>query len=423
VAMAIEQLPYLIMDADEHSNPSTPDMYERYIDPKHRDKAIRTVKLPDGTEETLYAGRPARLKARPRRQITFSTDQLEEMGIDRVAPGEAEMERNAIPGSLLNRFNPLKGLDEQGRKDFAERYRNLSTNYATPDLRMSIMDMQGVECTVNYLTFGGRECNLEHDIEALYANQHAANRCYAEEWGFSYQNRLFTPPYISTVDAALAEEELDYVMGEGTRIIQISTGPSVHRSPFRPELDRFWSKVNDASVNVCTHLGNTFYAQQGVEWDEVEVDVGDMDAFQWAMYYGDRPAMETVAAAILQGWLARFPNIKLLISEQGTMWVPYLVRKMDHAFLMGRKATWGTLEMRPSDYFRQRVFVAPFPEENVERVVDAVGIDPIVFGSDFPHGEGLPEPLLYLKRLEGFDAAEVKAIMRDNMARYLGIPA
>jgi predicted TIM-barrel fold metal-dependent hydrolase len=212
------------------------------------------------------------------------------------------------------------------------------------------------------------------------------------------------------------------VMGQGTRLIQISTGPSVHRSPFRPELDRFWSKVNDAGINVCTHLGNTFYAQQGAEWDEPEVDVGDMDAFQWALYYGDRPAMETVAAAILQGWLARFPNIKLLISEQGTMWVPYLVRKMDHAFLMGRKASWGTLEMRPSDYFRQRVFVAPFPEENVERVVDAVGIDPIVFGSDFPHGEGLARPGEYAAaQLQGFSDEQVKRIMRDNLEAFLAV--
>jgi predicted TIM-barrel fold metal-dependent hydrolase len=89
--------------------------------------------------------------------------------------------------------------------------------------------------------------------------------------------------------------------------------------------------------------------------------------------------------------------------------------------LMGRRATWGKLEMRPSEYFRQRIFVAPFPEENVERVVEAVGVDPIVFGSDFPHGEGLPEPTLYLSQLKNLDDTQVRAIMRDNLARYLDI--
>jgi predicted TIM-barrel fold metal-dependent hydrolase len=285
------------------------------------------------------------------------------------------------------------------------------------------MEMQGIEATVNYLNFGP-ESDFEHDIPALYANQHAANRCFAETWGFNYQNRIFTPPFISCCDFELAMKELDYAMAEGAAVIQISTGPSVHRSPFRPEMDAFWSRVNEANIKVCTHLaGATFYGQQGEEWDEPEVILAHMDAFQWVMYYGDRPAYETVAAAILQGWLARFPNIKLLLSEQGTVWVPYIVRKMDHAFLMGRKATWGKLEMRPSEYFRTRVFVAPFPEENVDRVAEAVGVDPITFGSDFPHGEGLPDPMMYMSQLKNFDDAQVKAIMRDNMARFLDLPA
>jgi predicted TIM-barrel fold metal-dependent hydrolase len=420
--MAAATLPYLIMDADEHSSPDVPDMYERYIDPKYRDKAIRTVETPDGGRQTLYAGKPERLKMRGERmQITYSKEQLEEAGVV-SAEGDDEMGRGRVPGSLLNRFNLLKDLDGDERKEFVDRYRNLSANYSTPDLRLSILDMQGVQCAINFLNFGGhRESNFEHDLVALYANQRAANRCYAETWGFSYQDRLFTPPFISLADAELALDELEFVMGQGTRMIQISTGPSVHRSPFRPELDRFWSIVNEAGLRVCTHLGTTYYGSQGLEWDEEDVVVGDMDAFQWAMYYGDRPAFETVAAAILQGWLARFPNIKLLLAEQGTLWVPYLVRKMDHAFLMGRRATWGKLEMRPSEYFRQRIFVAPFPEENVERVVEAVGVDPIVFGSDFPHGEGLPEPTLYLSQLKNLDDTQVRAIMRDNLARYLDI--
>jgi len=97
----------------------------------------------------------------------------------------------------------------------------------------------------------------------------------------------------------------------------------------------------------------------------------------------------------------------------------YLLRKMDHAFLMGRKATWGTLEMRPSEYFRRHCFVAPFPEENVDRVVEAIGVEPIVFGSDFPHGEGLPDPSVYLAQLRNLTEEQSRAIMRGNLARFL----
>jgi predicted TIM-barrel fold metal-dependent hydrolase len=414
-------LPYKIMDADEHSNMAPTDMYEQYIDPEFRDKAIRTVTLDDGTQHTLYAGRPARLAPRSGEQfqVTFSDAQLEELGIQ----GAGFEEGMFIPGSLLNRLNPLRTLDDTGRADFTKRYRNLQANMSTPDLRLEILDMQGIEVTINYLNFGA-ESDFDHDIPALYANQHAANRCFAETWTYNYKGRIITPPFISCADAELAIKELDYVMEQGAPVIQISTGPSVGRSPFRPEMDTFWSRVNEANIKVCTHLaGATFYGRQGEEWDEPEALLANMDAFQWVMYYGDRPAYETVAAAILQGWFQRFPNIKLLLSEQGTVWVPYIVRKMDHAFMMGRRATWGKLEMRPSEYFKQRVFVAPFPEENVDRIAEAVGVGPITFGSDFPHGEGLPDPMLYMGQLKNFDDAQVKAIMRDNLARYLDLDA
>jgi predicted TIM-barrel fold metal-dependent hydrolase len=417
------KLPYLIMDADEHSSLGVPDMYEEYIDPEFRDKAVRYVEQPDGTRVRMFAGRPARLAPKEGEsfQVTFSDEQLKELGVSSMGLGADGL----IPGSTLNRLNPLRTItDEKERKEFIEKYRYMTGQLASVETRVDIMDMQGVEACVNYLNFGD-ESDFEHDIVALYANQHAANRYYAETWSFNYKNRIFTPPFISTCDAALAMKELDFCMAQGAPIIQISTGPSVHRSPFRPEMDTFWAKVNEAKIRVCTHLsGATFYGRQGQEWDEDEVLLSNMNAFQWMMYYGDRPAYETVAAAILQGWLAKFPNIKLLLSEQGTVWVPYIVRKMDHAFLLGRRASFDRkLEMRPSEYFRQRVFVAPYPEENVDRLADAVGIDPITFGSDFPHGEGLPDPMLYMAQLKNFDDTQIKQIMRGNLARYLDLPA
>ena len=60
-------------------------------------------------------------------------------------------------------------------------------------------------------------------------------------------------------------------------------------------------------------------------------------------------------------------------------------------------------------------------EENVDRVAEAVGLDPIVFGSDFPHGEGLPEPQMYLGQLKNLSDDQKKAVMRGNLARFLDL--
>ncbi|MEO8698092.1 MAG: amidohydrolase family protein, partial [Acidimicrobiales bacterium] len=118
----------------------------------------------------------------------------------------------------------------------------------------------------------------------------------------------------------------------------------------------------------------------------------------------------------------RFPNLHVLIAEQGTVWLPYILRKLDHAHAMGRGAKWGKLDRRPREVFRDHFIVPPFPEENVQRVVQEVGIEPIVFGSDFPHGEGLAYPRQYVgAQLSGMSDSDVSAIMRDNLARFLNL--
>ena len=415
-------LPYLVNDADEHSTPS-PTAYERYIDPDKLEMAIRVVKDDGGRQQLLYNGRPPRFTF-DNFQVVGSNELLAELGV-RDSGSSDELGGFVVPGSLLTRLNPLKELDADGRKEFAKRYRALQAQLDNPADRLAVMDSQGIQAAVNYATLPGTEAQFEGDLPGLYANLTALNRYLGTEWGFNYENRLFTPPFVSFGDPEMALAQLEDIMKiEVPKVIQTSTGPSMHTSPFRPENDRFWSICSEAGIKLSTHLASlTRYAAQGEEWNEPEVMLGDMDAFQWVFYYGDRPAMETVGAAILQGWFARFPKMQLLLSEQGTVWAPYTIRKMDHAFLMGRRATWGKLEMRPSDYFRRHCFVAPFPEENVERVVEAVGLEPIVFGSDFPHGEGLPEPAMYLGQLKNFSTDDVRTIMRGNLARFLDLDA
>jgi predicted TIM-barrel fold metal-dependent hydrolase len=416
-------LPYLINDADEHSTPAG-GAYEKYIDPDKRDMAIRMSPGGGGDRrQLLYNGRPAKFTFK-NFQVVGSNEQLEEFGVKDLGASDEEGGQ-VIPGSLLNRLNPLKDLDAEGRKEFAKKYRAMQAQLDNPADRLTVMDAQGIECAVNYATLPGTEVEFEDDFDGLYANLVALNRYLGTEWGFNYQNRLFTPPFISFADPDAALHQLEDIMKiEVPKVIQTSSGPSMHTSPFRPDNDRFWEICSEAGIKLSTHLATvTRYGAQGLEWNEEEVMLGDMDAFQWVFYYGDRPAYETVGAAILQGWFARFPKMQLLLSEQGTVWAPYIIRKLDHAFLMGRRATWGKLTMRPSDYFKQHCFVAPFPEENVDRVVESVGIEPIVFGSDFPHGEGLPEPEMYLGQLKNFSEDQVKTVMRDNLARFLDLPS
>jgi hypothetical protein len=145
------KLPYLLTDADEHSTPRL-GAYEEYIDPDKRHLAITTKARPDGRLDVLYAGKPPKLHPK-NFQVTFSDDQLSDIGVHGAGSTGDESDRDinsVIPGSLLNKLNPLKGLDAEGRRDFAQHYRALQPLLDNPADRLTVMDSQGIEAAVNY---------------------------------------------------------------------------------------------------------------------------------------------------------------------------------------------------------------------------------------------------------------------------------
>jgi predicted TIM-barrel fold metal-dependent hydrolase len=432
------RLGYWINDADNHFN-EPPDCFERYIDPGQAELAIRSVPGPDGRPVQLFAGQPSKFHSR---QVTFSAEELANLlgdtskvgtGRGTVPKEEGQPDLDVIPGMLLNRLNPLKGLDDEARKAFIAEFRHRSEAFGNRDLRLALMDEQGID---KALMFPAAAHDIEYEfadnIPALYANIRAFNRWMHEEVGYCAQNRMFLPPYIALADPDRAVKELQQVMADGATIIQTKSGhahggaanPAGGRSPADPIYDRFWSIVNEADIRLAVHLGGTDYQKYGADWSEEPTAVfGDFDAFQWVTYWGDRPAMELVAGLILHNFFGRYPNIKVCLSEMGTVWLPYTLRKMDHSFLMGRKPKWhptGRLEQRPSEIFCQHFIVAPYPEENVGRIVSEIGIEPIVFGSDFPHGEGLAYPDQYVDaQLATFNPNDQRTIMRDNLENFL----
>jgi predicted TIM-barrel fold metal-dependent hydrolase len=433
-----EPLPFEINDADNHFV-EPEDMYERYIDPRFREKAVRFVHTADGERVQLFGDRPSRLGF-TRESAPQSEEEIEWLAsavapdpdtptITKPGDGGARS-----PGMFLNRLNPYKGLDVGERRQLIRKFMQQEAAWGDRDLRLELMDEQGIHAAI---MFPGHVLSLEYefqtDIDAIHANARAYNRWIHEEVGYAHEGRMFLPPYIPLADVDIAVEEVERVISEGARVLGLSTGhahggrenPGGGRSIADPVFDPVWARINEAKVRVATHVGPTDYQKYGADLSEdPEAVLGNFDALQWVLYWCDRPAMETVTSMILHGLFDRFPEIRVCMSEQGTTWLPYLLRKLDHAVLMGREAKWGRLERRPREIFREHFVVAPFPEENVERVIAEVGVEPIVFGSDFPHGEGLAIPSQYAStQLAGLPGDQVEAIMGGNLARFLAPPA
>ena len=76
----------------------------------------------------------------------------------------------------------------------------------------------------------------------------------------------------------------------------------------------------------------------------------------------------------------------------------------------------------PNDVFRRNIWVSPFWEGNVADVVATVGWDKVLFGSDWPHPEGLAEPKGFYKYAEDMDLRRSYDYMGDNARRFMGLP-
>ena len=72
----------------------------------------------------------------------------------------------------------------------------------------------------------------------------------------------------------------------------------------------------------------------------------------------------------------------------------------------------------PRDTFRRHVWVSPFYEDDLAGLADLIGVDNIVFGSDWPHAEGLTDPLSYVDDLDdaGYSAEAIDKVMYTNAA-------
>ncbi len=82
----------------------------------------------------------------------------------------------------------------------------------------------------------------------------------------------------------------------------------------------------------------------------------------------------------------------------------------------------GLLPSRPSELLAQHLWVSPFPEEDVLQLIETLGADHILFGSDYPHPEGLREPADFIDRLTSCDPITIRKILRGNTAEFLEIP-
>ena len=326
----------------------------------------------------------------------------------------------ASPGAWENYF---RGINPAGKslRELANPIR-CPKEFRDPDQRITVLDRQGVEATLMFPTLASLlENRLSGDIDLTHEVIHALNQWIYDEWSFNHHDRIFAVPIITLPDPLRAVEELEWVVERGARTVLVRPAPVPTRdgrsdSPGKPYYDPFWKAVQQIGIPVMMHGSDSGYDRRAQEWDGPRDEYLPFrpDPFRLAIDEG-RPIHDTMAALICHGMFDRNPGVRVAAVETGTHWVPRLLKNLTKAF---SKAP-GEFGYDPVERFRENVWVHPFHEDDVAAVVDLVGEDHVLFGSDYPHPEGLADPISFLDELTDLDETVQAKIMGGNLRDLL----
>ena len=383
------------IDADNHYYEPL-DAFTRHLDRAFKKRGVQVVK--NGTHtELVMGGRINGFIPNP----TFDPV---------IVPGCLDLQfRGQIPEGVDPRTLP--------------RVEPLSPSYRDRDARIEKMDEQDLEAILLFPTLGcGVEQALLDDIPATMASLKAFNRWLEDDWGFSYRDRIMAAPMISLADPVAAGDEIDYVVSRGARLVHIRpapvpTGMKKGRSLGDPQHDPVWARLAEASVPVAFHLGDSGYNSFGAAWGGAErfEPFREPDVLG-RVIIGDRAIHDTMASLIVHGVFTRHPALKVASIENGSDWIYGLIK----ALRKQANQTPSMFEADPLDTLRTHVWLTPYYEEEIRKLADTIGVGHVLFGSDWPHGEGLARPASFVDELTAFSPEEVWRIMHDNCAELLG---
>jgi len=299
--------------------------------------------------------------------------------------------------------------------------------FFAPEPRVRLMDELSIDRALMWPTLASLlEERLSDDPEATHVVIHALNRWMLEHWTFNFDERIFPTPVIAMNIVDEAIRELDFVVENGARVLLVRPAPATdhngrRRSIALPEFDPFWEKVQEAGVLVGMHASDDGQQRYMNEWNGVTKEFEPFKKvytpFDVMLMAEHRGINDMVASIIGHGLASRFPDIRFMPVENGSAWVRPLVERMQRTY----ERMPSLFEEDPIEVLERNIVVHPFHEEDPIGLIDLVGVDNVVFGSDYPHPEGLFDPVTWVDELEGLSEEDKAKVMGGNLGRLMKV--
>jgi uncharacterized protein len=392
--VAMTSLPPLI-SSDGHLE-VLPERWSVRMPARYRDKAPRTIKMPDGGDALLVEGQEPR----------------------------------PVP------FLDLRaGRSNETWQPFGVTVAD-TAGVGPPEQRIAEQDQDGLEAEVLFpnMQMGPRLWRTMSDDDAYRAAVRAYNDWLGEEYCVVSRDRLIGLGVIPWTNLDDAVAELEHCAKLGLRGVTLGVFPSGYGYP-TPADDRFWSAAIAMKMPLTVHVG---FDRQGPRAKQPTLEfpgadpkviarLGGRTIVEWVAlpFLGTASAM-SLAQTILSGVFDRLPDLQIFFAETRLGWVPFWMEEADywyerHRHWSERLLNWKPLRQRPSDYVRQHVH---FSVQHVERVAvelrHHMGTDHIMFATDFPHIEcDWPNTRPFAERLfAGIPADEAFRIAAGNMLEF-----
>jgi predicted TIM-barrel fold metal-dependent hydrolase len=293
---------------------------------------------------------------------------------------------------------------EQMRKgcwDQAERLADMDTNWTEAQM-----------CFPTMPRFCGQTFTEMADHELGLACVQAYNDWQVDEWCAGTDGRLIPLMIVPLWDAELAAAEVHRMADRGvtatcfTEIPSFLGLPSIHSGQWDP----FFQACNDTEMVVNMHIGSS--SRMPSTSEDAPAMVGSTMTFA--------NCMMSMVDFMMSGILVRYPQVKLSYAEGQLGWIPYILERADKVWEHNRG--WGdvgdNVPEPPSSYYYRQIYACFFDDEFglSDGVIDKVGIDNILFETDYPHSDSTwPHTKEVAGKLMGhLDPAVTRKLVRGN---------
>ncbi len=321
------------------------DLWTTYLEPRFRDNAIRIQTDAGGFEQLVIGG---------------------QVVLPRGLAG--------LGGVELNRAELFAGT-----KTYAEGCPAASYD---PAARIRLQDDWGVPVGVTFPTIS--ILPFPDNDQPLASAYCRAYNTWVAEFAQSASGRVAPIATVNWRDIDDASTELARCLKLGFRGLFVPPETIDGKSPSHPDFDPLWNQLTDTDLPGCLHVIVRFSgaASPFAEWRAATPMPGPLFGFGLGATGQIMPAL---AAMITDGFFDRHPKIKLVSVEAGCGYAAYLMDRLDEKWNV-MSALGAPLKLKPSEYVsRNCYFVAEPDERTINAMLDLVGEDNIVWGSDYPH--------------------------------------